>query len=1348
LREGTGKRGAQPRRGAACVALVSLAALLGAASTAAAAEITDRPLLFSFDGHYLFDRYGQPEKEIATTAGALREEGNLEAEKATGDVYVADSGLGPKVLDKFSAKGEAAVFAASGKSSLVISADERGAEFFDVALDKVASPPLYVTSPFQGGPLLAFDNEGHQLGWQLTSPEDFKIACAAAVDSSGHLWVVDRRGDGSPKRVREFDGAGKPVPPGFEYVNGGGFPCSIDFDEAGNAYVASDTGVFEYAKGEAGAYEYKAPPVDPQGSEGVAVERGSGHILVSHRESLSEYAPCAEGEAGCTAGRRLVGSFGRGVISSGRGIAVSEHEGGGGGVAAGTAYVANFPGHRVYALGPPASGTVPDVEAKAATEVGVSRAKLCGTINPNGVPNAYLFEWKRGTTPEAWGEAKPSPPQSVASDSEAHEVCFEVTELAGDTTYQARLVGLNEESGAAKGLREVSEPIEFTTKEAEGPPLVTIDPPSEVGPRSAKITGSVNPREDFGTTWWVETSEEGCGAGFLKGAVHKLESEASGPVAVEETLSGLLPAQHYCVRLRAENSAGEGESKTEELSTEAIAPDQVVTAFAAPRTTTTARLNAYANPEGEAMSYRFEYREAGAAAWIAPAPHEEGSRARVPLLFAEELAGLEPGTAYDYRFRAENAKGASEGGERTFTTRSLAEAEEVDPPSCPNEDVRANRGYAYLAQCRGIELVNKPADGEQNVRAGGGVFKGAPLSAGGGRAIWSVLGGAPGANSGSGGTFLAKRSAAGWESCSLIPPAAQQIHGEDGSYLLEEATPSLKSFLFVPGFSGSYTETLVRVGECAGQDVLRSYEGSQVTGNSAMSEDGARVLHIDSDEGGAHPGADQLEDIGTPGRAEVVSYLPGGSEPECGVAGEGGGFAGGGPAGAGVQWRAGYERMGADAARVYFQVHPDGTNCASTGSPWQILERDRGANGGEGKTLEVAPPGFYNALIRARPDGRSAYFVSSYRLDKEGRDTNDGFDVYRWEEAPDGLSGTDTCLTCAMEDEAGEPIAGGELRTEGALARPVLVSDDFSHVYFESKAGLTPQASAGQYNLYALAEGKLRFVATPDTEPFGSLTRGIGYGNGALSGDGNVLVFETTASGNHELTADRLAASCSQPEGGTGPCRELFRYDDRERSLECLSCLHGATTTASVGSIQATAGTSADFALAGDGETVAFVTRQALARGDVNGGLDLYEWRAGERRLITDGVGDFGQGGTATLTPFALSAEGKDVLFRITDRGLSGFEQNGLANLYDARIDGGFEAPSPAARCAEESCQGPLRPEPPFEAPGSANMESAGNPEAPKPRCPKGQVRRHGRCAKAHHRHHRHHHRHRAGRAR
>ena len=190
--------------------------------------------------------------------------------------------------------------------------------------------------------------------------------------------------------------------------------------------------------------------------------------------------------------------------------------------------------------------------------------------------------------------------------------------------------------------------------------------------------------------------------------------------------------------------------------------------------------------------------------------------------------------------------------------------------------------------------------------------------------------------------------------------------------------------------------------------------------------------------------------------------------------------------------------------------------------------------------------------------------------------------------------------------------------------------------------------------------------------------------------------------------------------------RSFYRYDDRDGSLECLTCRHGALTTNN-------AGTNAeapnyDFRLSADGSTVAFATGEPLLKGDINRGIDIYVWRNGATSLISDGITSF-QDGFAAPKAVAVDADGTNLFFSIASPGLTGFEQDRLANLYDARIGGGFVPPPPPTECVEDSCQGSLLAAPALSTPGSAS-ESRGNPppaRAKRP-CAKKQGKAKRRC--------------------
>ena len=481
------------------------------------------------NGHHIYGPDGQPTAETNTTAGAFERLQSLEVEQATGDVYVLDLAR-KKVVDKFNASGIALPFSATGKSSLNISPSEGSMSDGGIAIDNSPVNPgrIYVARD-QPGSLLAFDPTGSLL-WELQpGSSTFDPLCAAAVDAEGHLWVSERFGPTGPQ-VREYDSSGSPPAQlySFPYTNGGSFPCSLDFDAAGNVYIAvgdSGKGVYKYV---GGVY---SSTLDPQESNGVAVNRSStlpspslaGHIFTSHLEGFNEY----------DSGGAPVGSFGKGVLSGGKGIAYNH--------ALDRVYVANFSGPKVYAFGPAVTGTVPDVTSEAATEEEVSKAKLHGKINPQSVPNSWFFEWKPGgDVYHNWGEAQSSAPQSISpTDSLEHSVSFNANHLDGNTTYQARLVGVN----TSNGLRAVSSPVTFTTKKAAAAPVLTIATPVALSGTTEEVKATVNPWEDFGTTWWLETSRDpACLSGFSSRSVHNLESEANSPVGVSEEITAFCRA--------------------------------------------------------------------------------------------------------------------------------------------------------------------------------------------------------------------------------------------------------------------------------------------------------------------------------------------------------------------------------------------------------------------------------------------------------------------------------------------------------------------------------------------------------------------------------------------------------------------------------------------------------------------------------------------------------------------------------------------------------------------------------------------------------------------------------------
>jgi hypothetical protein len=125
-----------------------------------------------------------------------------------------------------------------------------------------------------------------------------------------------------------------------------------------------------------------------------------------------------------------------------------------------------------------------------------------------------------------------------------------------------------------------------------------------------------------------------------------------------------------------------------------------------------------------------------------------------------------------------------------------------------------------------------------------------------------------------------------------------------------------------------------------------------------------------------------------------------------------------------------------------------------------------------------------------------------------------------------------------------------------------------------------------------------------------------------------------------------------------------------------------------------------------DGRYAFFTTQEALVPQDVNGKRDVYEYdtTTGRVSLISSGTSDSDSYFMET-NPAGDEAHpsGYDVLFATQQR-LVGWDRDVAYDLYDARIDGGFAEPQPAAiACGSAECHGPLA-----TAPGPVVVASAG----------------------------------------
>ena len=171
-----------------------------------------------------------------------------------------------------------------------------------------------------------------------------------------------------------------------------------------------------------------------------------------------------------------------------------------------------------------------------ATGVGTTNATLTGTVDPDGVPTTYHFEYGTMTN---YGLTTPV---QTATGSEPVDVQAAITGLTADTEYHFRLV-----AGASEGADRT-----FRTRPNPAPPVVGNQRSHDVGPDGATLTGTIDPNGGL-TTYFVEY-----GTSTRYGSESEPQTAGDGvsPVPISARISGLQPRRRYHWRIVATNQAG------------------------------------------------------------------------------------------------------------------------------------------------------------------------------------------------------------------------------------------------------------------------------------------------------------------------------------------------------------------------------------------------------------------------------------------------------------------------------------------------------------------------------------------------------------------------------------------------------------------------------------------------------------------------------------------------------------------------------------------------------------------------------------------------------------------------
>jgi hypothetical protein len=326
-----------------------------------------------------------------------------------------------------------------------------------------------------------------------------------------------------------------------------------------------------------------------------------------------------------------------------------------------------------------------------------------------------------------------------------------------------------------------------------------------------------------------------------------------------------------------------------------------------------------------------------------------------------------------------------------------------------------------------------------------------------------------------------------------------------------------------------------------------------------------------------------------------------------------------------------------DGLRVYVEDNSQGFSLPSLYEDGQLTPISVVQRTGEPHAPE---PGLFQG---ASPDGRYMLFTSLGRLTDDSTSAVGDWLLYRYDADTGQL----------------EFLGPGPYPTTGrVLSGPPGVAN--GDVYFTSPDALAG-ATGRSYFLYHAGNGGVDFIAALDT-----FSDTPAY----ASPSGRYLAFEETA----QLTSY-----------DNGEQNEIYLYDAQSKELTCPSCrTDGRSPTGFAQMGQQGAAQGAEWqgyyarSVTDDGQ-VFFDTPDPLVVGDVNGVRDVYTYQDGRVSLISRGK----VGRQATFMDATPS--GSDVFFVTEDR-LVGQDDNVTADLYDARVGGGFA--SQAAKDARVVCGG------------------------------------------------------------
>jgi hypothetical protein len=364
-------------------------------------------------------------------------------------------------------------------------------------------------------------------------------------------------------------------------------------------------------------------------------------------------------------------------------------------------------------------------------------------------------------------------------------------------------------------------------------------------------------------------------------------------------------------------------------------------------------------------------------------------------------------------------------------------------------------------------------------------------------------------------------------------------------------------------------------------------------------------------------------------------------------------------------------------------VSPDGSRIFFTGTPCggtqRVYVRENAAVTHELSASEcdrAAPEPACNVpsevtYLGASKDGSTVLMSSAQQLTND--DTNGSWDIY-------SVDVTSRDITRISMDPAAPEVDtraefGGDPPFTGAVGWITGMSEDAATVYFVAEGVLADGAEDGDENLYVSRDGEITFIAAL-ASGFADSPAKSGAPSGAyVTPSGNHLAFMTS---NSLLPEDADPPQFNQRH-------DIYLYDANAGTLTFAS--PGADQGRGVELAQPQAdGRALANTVSADGRSVFLFTADPITPEDENLGFDFYEFANGQVSLVSGGQDD-----TAPIF-IGATPSGSDFFF-VDFAQLLDSDIDGLPDVYDARIGGGFPPPDstvqPQPGCREDACQGP-----------------------------------------------------------